>query len=579
MNFFTPKENKPLDKEPIVRTDKDQTIHLEKLIQDISSTSIDNTKTRMSTPDQLNVTLLEHQKIGLEWMIKSEKTNRGGILADDMGLGKTIQSIALILSNPSRGITSGTTLIVAPLSLLFQWQKEIQSKVYTDLKILMYHGSGRSRIDNFDTYDIVLTTYGTLSSDCFISEKKVFNDLKRKNLESGTDLDIDYDRQSFSRGALFNYRFHRVILDEAHLIKNHKSLVSVASSRLSSKYRWCLTGTPIQNSILDLFGLFRFLKIKPYCDIHEFNYYIARNMKKNKTLQQKAINRVRVVLKSCLLRRTKTEELDGQIIVSLPDKTQIVTSHSFSPDEQSVYNVLFEQAKVEFNRFITEGSVMKNYSHILTMILRLRQACLHPSLVIQPQNNTPDADGYIHVKKQVDPDSTKISKISAIVSHISLKTPSDKIIIFSQFTSFLDLLGQKLSADRVSFRQFDGRLDAQQRQQVLNDFKDSPYTNVLLISIKCGSLGLNLVSANHVLIADIWWNPAIEQQAIDRVHRLGQQKSVTVYRIFIENSIEDRILELQSQKKELSDGLLLSGKISDQRLSKLSVADLVSLFQ
>ncbi|KAI7874992.1 hypothetical protein K492DRAFT_137057 [Lichtheimia hyalospora FSU 10163] len=640
---------------------------------------------RVGTPDRLAVNLMEHQKVGLRWMTRQEESvNKGGMLSDDMGLGKTVQAMALIVSRPcedptpitrvasimkmrrtdkSQAIKVKATLVVCPVSLIAQWERELVVKTRPSLKVLVHHGSNRT-IDErkFMEYDAVVTAYTTVANEVQEFEERC--------------------------GPLSRVQWHRVFLDEAHQIKNKRTRMAEGCCRLESQYRWCLTATPIQNKIEELYSIIKFLRIRPYCEWKEFSDEIDRPMRKGK--HKHALRKTQVLLKAISLRRSKKAKIDGKPILNLPERNVHFTHIDFTPDERQFYEFVNANAQASFNKFVEAGTVMKNYSSVLVLLLRLRQACLHPSLTMMeaptidsaaseeerrevvkamdPQVvqrlvqsddlkeiecpicmdlaaqaqiisqcghvlcrecltnyiNTGDANDkrcpqcrgplktdkvvsvemflQVHAPDQFreameditaakdkeeemakNPDkvfhsSAKIDKMLEILHDTRRETKNqDKTIIFSQFTSMLDLLERPLRENEFKFVRFDGTMSVANRDKALGVFFEDPNCTVLLVSTKCGSLGLNLTVANRVILMDIWWNPALENQAIDRVHRIGQRKAVDVHRIFVNNTVEDRILELQRKKQAIADGAL--GEGSAQKIGRLGFNELLHLFR
>ncbi|KAG0224120.1 hypothetical protein BGW41_005246 [Actinomortierella wolfii] len=673
---------------------------------------------RLGTPEGMarNMVLLEHQKIGLTWLQKMEDgTNKGGILADDMGLGKTIQSIALIVSRrgqppaqlqvwdstrtyyappPSSAlIKCKTTLIVAPVALVYQWENEIINKTTPGLLKVCVHYGGRKVKDaqELARYDVVITTYGVVSNEM------------GHNGQGGR-------RAAKPIGELFKLQFHRIILDEAQTIKNRATKAAISCSALQATYRWCLTGTPFQNKITELFSLIHFLRIRPYDEYTKFARDIANPIQKLKYNRKddanrvSAMHRLQALLKAICLRRSKKDEVDGKPILHLPPRNVTMTNVEFSMDEASFYHALETRTVDRFNAYVKAGNVMKNYSNVLLLLLRLRQACCHPHLIkdfLKADEMDGDTTGDKHAKieKMLDklseaiinrllrdanldapecpicmdvsehsvllskcghiyckacitthlerhepedrkcpecrgltrmedtipvkefvnryrpappaPDETdvkgkgkavdngnnggaeplpevpvvlddwissaKIDKMVEIVQQVIAKR--EKVIVFSQFTDLLTLIERPLTDNNIPYLRYDGSVNPEVRNRIIQDFmnptKDYP---VILISLKCGSLGLNLVAANHVIMMDPWWNPAIENQAIDRAHRIGQTRAVNVYRLAVPNTVEDRIYRLQERKQALIDAAL--GE-SDEvpKLARLDLQDLIYLFR
>ncbi|KAG9306570.1 hypothetical protein G9A89_004767 [Geosiphon pyriformis] len=654
---------------------KTQEERLRALLEDINTEEIIQPQDRTGTPENLIPTLMEHQVIGLSWLKKKEDSiNRGGILADDMGLGKTVQSIALILARPSTDSRRRPTLVVAPVSLLSQWANEFETKT-RGLTVFVHHG--KNKIKNFkllQNYDVVITSYTIIAAEHDLTSKPI-----SKNL------------------------WHRVILDEAQTIKNQRTKAAKGCCELNSTYRWCLSGTPIQNNIEELYSLIKFLQIEPYCEWIEFKTNFVKPFSRGHHGSEMVMKRLRVVLKSILLRRTKTSMMDGKPIVNLPTREVNIANTEFSEEEREFYTSLESRSRLQFNRYLSEGSVMKNYSNILLLLLRLRQACCHPYLITdrnvenmegessshqkssshediavllekmaedivnrlkeqdlehkecaiccdlasdlsiivrcghsycrecleglnqksaREMKSCPECRGKLDMKEVVSyksfkkkwvsstaiapeslekgkgkakaedfenpdevdlPDTTqkgddwvtssKIDRTINLLLEFRNKAPKDKTIIFSQ----LDLVEQPLRQNGFKYTRYDGKIKPQQRNEAINAFEERPDLNVMLVSLRCGGVGLNLTTANRVIMLDPWWNPAMENQAIDRVHRIGQQKPVEVHRIIIPNTIEKRILDLQEAKQQLASKVLGEGGTAP--LGRLGLQDLMYLFQ
>jgi SNF2 family DNA or RNA helicase len=337
---------------------------------------------REGTPEAMKYPLMEHQKLGLTWLKNMETgTNKGGILADDMGLGKTIQALALLVSRPSEDPKRKTTLIVAPVALLRQWEKEIKVKLKSahTLSTLIYHSGTKKKGSNFDhlrEYDVVLTTYGTLGAEY-------------KRMEQWRADTEDHPNSNRTQPVFpllgDKSKWYRVILDEAQCIKNPLAQSAKAACHLHSLTRFCLTGTPMMNGVHELYSLIRFLRIKPYNEQKRFNEAFGKPLKPSATQSAngvaKALKMLQALLKAILLRRTKKSEIDGRPILNLLERTNIVEHAVFNEDESNFYAALESKSAIQFNKYIAAGSFGKNYSNILVLLLRMRQACCHPHLI------------------------------------------------------------------------------------------------------------------------------------------------------------------------------------------------------
>ncbi|KIV97015.1 hypothetical protein PV10_00822 [Exophiala mesophila] len=367
--------------------DYDPTEEVKGLLENIRPDEAIEKPETIQPPPGLKAVLMPHQLKGLAWMRKMEEsTNKGGILADDMGLGKTIQSIALILDRPPPENSHRPSLIVAPVALLLQWQREFEKMVKPShrLKILIYHGASRNVAwADLKSYDVVLTTYGTLVTEC---KRLVAWHEKLKMVPDAVPTPAEECSILGDKS-----RFHRIILDEAQNIKNRNAKGALAAFRLISDYKWALTGTPMMNGPKELYSLIKFLGIKPYCDWNKFDRDIARPLtpKKsgfriNDSFKVKAMRCLQALLRAVLLRRTKQSKINGKPILQLPPKHTTVERVAFNADELAFYQALEKKAQVQFNRYVANGSggIGQNYSNMLVLLLRLRQACCHPRLVV-----------------------------------------------------------------------------------------------------------------------------------------------------------------------------------------------------
>uniref|UniRef100_A0A8C6XPA4 Transcription termination factor 2 n=1 Tax=Naja naja TaxID=35670 RepID=A0A8C6XPA4_NAJNA len=567
-------------------------------------------------PHGLKISLLLHQKQALGWLLWRENQKPcGGILADDMGLGKTLTMIALILAQKLTFAFSGSidtcshgTLIVCPASLIHHWKKEVEKYVkYGKLKVCLYHGPNRIKNASIlSQYEIVITTYSILAKEIPIQKEEI-------------------DDKSFPSCPLVCIHWARIILDEAHNIKNPKVQASIAACKLRATARWAVTGTPIQNNLLDMYSLLRFLHCSPFDD-----FKVWKNQVDNNT--RKGGERLMILTKSLLLRRTK-DQLDssGKPLVSLPQRCVQVHRLKLSEDEQSVYDVLFKRSRSTLQSFLKHqetlytgysgdnpfniGKVL-NFSctppvsttiHILSLLLRLRQCCCHLSLlkVAVDQANMNSEGISLSMEEQLsaltlsEPDSSdplsmvnlfgtafgadlfEMTKQSTKISHLleelkGIQNHSQKCVVVSQWTSMLKTVAMHLDKLGLKHATVDGSVNPKQRMDIVEEFNNNPKgTQVILISLLAGGVGLNLVGGNHLFLLDMHWNPALEDQACDRIYRMGQQKDVKIHRFVCEGTVEEKISELQSKKKELARKVL-SGK--GESFSKLTLDDLRLLF-
>ncbi|XP_068645752.1 DNA repair protein RAD5B [Aristolochia californica] len=594
---------------------------------------------------------------------------RGGILADAMGLGKTVMTIALVLAKTSKGSpdnqelnagmqdktkargeqktsrnstrkVKGGTLIVCPMALLGQWKDELENHSQQgSLSISVHYGGDRTNDPTvISEPDVVLTTYGVLASA--------------------------YKSNSGEESIFHKVEWYRVVLDEAHTIKSSKTLVAQAAFALTSYCRWCLTGTPLQNSLEDLYSLLCFLHVEPWCNWAWWNKLIQKPYENG---DERAVRLVKAILRSLMLRRTKeSTDKDGRPILVLPPADIQIIECEQSEAERDFYEALFKKSKVKFEQFVAQGKVLHNYASILELLLRLRQCCNHPFLVMsrgdtdqyadlnklackfleagQDSGNTNNPISSAYVEQVVEgirkgeatecpiclesPDDpiltpcahrmcreclfsswrspsgglcpicrnkltkadlitcpsenrfridveknwTESAKVTKLIECLEkLRRSGEKSIVFSQWTSFLDLLQIPLTTMKIGFLRFDGKLGQKQRERVLKEFTEGNEKMVLLMSLKAGGVGLNLTAASNVFLMDPWWNPAVEEQAIMRIHRFGQKRKVHVRRFIVRETIEERMQQVQARKERMIAGALTDTEVRTARIEELKM--------
>ncbi|KAK4229547.1 ATP-dependent helicase ULS1 [Podospora fimiseda] len=742
---------------------------------------------RGQTPEGMRYGLYAHQQLALKWMTSMEENLKGGILADDMGLGKTISTLALMVSRPSSNPNVKTNLIIGPVSLIKQWESEVKNKLKPSHKMTVFllHQKRKMSFADIKNYDVVLTTYGSIASEW----KRFTKHIEQRMASPAYNPEADAELAKICPILHPKSIFYRIILDEAQCIKNRDTQGSKGVTAIMATYRWCLTGTPMMNSVSELYPLIRFLRIKPYNELKAFQAAFkslsARNGATDYSRNQ-AMTQLRVTLKAIMLRRMKNSVVDGKPIVSLPAKTENSDIVYFSAEEQQFYNDLEGRSQVIFNKFLRSGTVGKNYSNILVLLLRLRQACCHPHLIdfecvgasetddgqierakgmeaavverikaveawecpicydavedpvlmlpcghdscsecftsltdrhsrealasgnensnikcpqcrgvvksgdtiryktfqkvhmpdtvkeeeqvnvddlpdisdwtdssededeedsddesvgsladfveedeedeveaekvkkqkedkkarieaknearrlrlekqqskakkkLEPVNpgqlralrqeagsNKEARRRYMHYLKHNWEDSAKVTRVLDLLREI--QETGEKTIIFSQWTSLLDLIECQIK-DKLGIRysRYTGDMSCNKRNDAVTEFVEEPDNKVMLVSLKAGNAGLNLTVASRIIICDPFWNPFIEMQAIDRAHRIGQQREVHVHRIVVNNSVEDRILALQESKRRLVEAALDEGE--SKNLGRLSERELASLF-
>ncbi|WOO76591.1 putative ATP-dependent helicase [Vanrija pseudolonga] len=719
--------------------------------------------------------LMPHQVLGVAFMVKREESSKapfGGLLCDAMGLGKTVQCIALMLVRDKRpsDFKRSPQLVVAPVAVLAQWKQEIEDKTTKNIKVFIHHGGSRAKTPaQLKQYDVVITTYGVVKSEAKLKNKKQRKEAReaaRQRDRDSFDESDDDDIRPLQKGPLFRTKWFRVFLDEAHEVRNKNTIGAKAIMDLDLLHPWYLTGTPIVNTLSDIGPALRFIGAM---DDEEFRNRVARIEKKKPRL---AAKRTQAILKPLMVRRNKDTEINGVRILNLPPKTTVMDPLGFTAEERAIYSALERRAQIRVNKFIKQGTLMKNYSVVLVLLTRLRQCVNHPWLLRRAPGDereddmmvsddvfggmdqyrsqdadeygravallgapavealrqkledrykamTSDADGqpqdlecsicyepfdgkevisscghmycpscitglyeqplrdaagltdeqaergsrncpmcrevlekgrffracaiynppppekdeaeeeeeedvkpadrkpvdrkgkgkkrasdtkdFFEKKpklekgkgkaEDVDSDqdelieevitpSTKMVKLLELVKSYLAEDPNVKILIFSQFVQFIDILGDFLYQHNIRKLDYTGRMSQGEREEAIRRFKMPPQVNrsvpVLLLSTKAGGVGLNLTVASKVICCDLAWNPATEQQAVDRCHRIGQSLPVHVERLVIEETVEDRLLEIQKHKGLLADGAMGEGDIG--KLGRLSVEDIRRLF-
>ncbi|WP_316803952.1 DEAD/DEAH box helicase [Pedobacter nototheniae] len=446
-------------------------------------------------PKGLNAELRHYQKDGLNWLNFLDDFNFGACLADDMGLGKTIQILAFILTQRKK-VKHNVNLVVVPASLIFNWKAEVE-KFAPSIKIKTIYGADRAKSTaGFVHYEIILTSYGTLLSDIRF---------------------------------LKDYRFNYIFLDESQNIKNPESQRYKTVRMLQARNRVAITGTPVENNTFDLYGQLSFTcpglfgSKQQFADLYSTPIDQFKDSKRALELQRK--------IKPFILRRTKE-----QVAKELPDKTEIVLYCEMGDEQREVY----EANKKEIQDYIlgkSEDELPKSSMHVLKSITRLRQICNSAALL---------ADGKSYLQAS--------SKIEVLMEQLERKVGNHKILVFSQFVTMLDLIKKALESRGIRYEYLSGQ--TKKRGEVVTSFQRNADIPVFLISLKAGGIGLNLTEADYVYLVDPWWNPAVENQAIDRAYRIGQHKNVMAVRLICPDTIEEKIMKLQATKKDLVKDLI-----------------------
>ena len=458
-----------------------------------------------------------YQKEGLSWLQFLSEVELGGILADDMGLGKTVQTLAHILVEKQSGRADRPSLVIAPTSLMANWRLEA-SRFAPDLKVLTLHGSERKlRFGEVDTSDLVLTTYALLRYD---------------------------------KDVLLARDYHLVILDEAQNIKNPKATTTQLVHQLKARHRLCLSGTPMENHLGELWSLCHFLNPGLLGDSQTFRRVFRTPIEKHDDAHRGRLLARRV--RPYLLRRTKAE-----VAQDLPEKTEIVENIELGGDQRDLYESIRLAMHERVRREIAAKGAARSHIIILDALLKLRQVCCDPRLL------------KLDAAKNVQ-DSAKLTRLMDMLP--AMIEEGRRILVFSQFTSMIALIEAELTRSKVDFLKLTGR--TKDRAALVEKFQAGE-TPLFLISLKAGGSGLNLTTADTVIHYDPWWNPAVEDQATDRAHRIGQDKPVFVYRLRTLGTVEEKIQELQAKKRGLVDGLFDAGGKS---ITNLDADDIAALF-
>lgn len=463
-------------------------------------------------PARLQADLRPYQKHGFVWLKFLEASGFGGILADDMGLGKTLQVLALLADQYNQP----PSLIVVPRSLLFNWGAEID-KFCPDLSYIIHHGPTRARdMESLLGYELIITTYGTATSDV-----------------------------QMLRSFDFNY----IVLDESQAIKNPASKRYKAMRLLRSRNKITMTGTPIENNTFDLYAQLSFCSPGLLGSQASFKKNFALPIDRDR--DREAAELLRKLIHPFVLRRTK-----AQVAQELPDKTETVIYCEMGPSQRKLYDKLKRKIKEDIDAELVKKGFQKSRFKILDGLLRLRQMCNSPLLLNQ---------SFQEQKAQS-------VKIDILLQHLTEELDHHSALVFSQFVGFLSLVRRELDQRGIPYAYLDGA--TVRRREEVERFMEDQEVQIFLISLKAGNTGLNLTKADYVYILDPWWNPAVESQAIDRTHRIGQDKNIFAYKLICKDSIEEKILKLQERKKELSTDIIRTDEHAFKSLSKAELLDL-----
>jgi non-specific serine/threonine protein kinase len=457
-----------------------------------------NTIDKIDPPEHLAPVLRNYQVSGYQWLNYLNKVNWGGILADDMGLGKTIQALSY-LSTFKEKKGSLKALVVCPTTLIYNWENEI-NKFTPSLTKAIHHGPLRMQSGSlYENTDIIITTYGTLRSD----------------IKFLTTIPFDY-----------------AILDESQAIKNPVSKTAKAACLLQATHRICMSGTPLQNNTFDIFAQMNFLNPGMLGSVEFFKQEFAVPIDKFNEKEQK--EHLRRLLYPFILRRTKE-----QVAKDLPEKTETILYCEMEEEQRSIYDAWRDNYRDKILSTIESKGINQSQITILQALMKLRQICDSPAILNEKEK-------YPNVSVKLD----------ELQREIAENIGEHKALVFSQFLGMLALIRSKLIELDIPYAYFDGGTSVNDRDKAIKNFQDNPACRIFLISLKAGGVGLNLTAADYVYIVDPWWNPAVEQQAIDRTHRIGQTKNIFAYRMICKDTIEDKILTLQARKKQLANELV-----------------------
>jgi len=498
--------------EEFLKTSKQDSQEIKKIIKSAQKTK---PLTKDKPPKNFLAKLRKYQQDGYCWLNFLQKNNFAGILADEMGLGKTIQTLAMLVDFYQNNPKSEASLLVVPKSLIFNWQEEVR-RFAPSLEFHVHHGQDREKnfFKKHPKTKLVFTTYATLVRD--------LADLK-------------------------NIKWSYLILDESQQIKNPHSQAYKAVKVLQSDFRLCLTGTPVENNLMDLWSQFNFLMPHFLGSMEYFKREFITPIQINYDKNQE--KKLRKLTKPFILRRLKT-----QVAKDLKDKQENVIYVEMKGRQKQIYTQLQSTLKEEILKEIEEQGENKTRFKVLKALTRLRQVCCHPKLI-----DASSSAGSVKL-------DLLLEKIEEVVSE------NHKALVFSQFTSMLKIIEKELQKRQIQYSYLDGQTNKRQKQ--VEAFQNDPQKSIFLISLKAGGVGLNLTAADYVFIFDPWWNPAAENQAVDRTHRIGQDKQVFTYKLITKNSVEEKILKLQESKQKLVKNLISSENI----LKSLSTKEIKNLF-
>ena len=482
----------------------------------------ENGEDDIKIPESLEKILRYYQKTGYKWLKTLDNYRFGGILADDMGLGKTVQMLSIVAGYIDEGTERRASIVICPSSLTLNWQNEAE-KFTNGLKTLVIRGNAQERkeqIAKIGEYDLIITSY----------------DLLKRDVETYKEN---------------KYQFRFAIADEAQYLKNSNTQNAKAVKEILADTRYALTGTPIENSLAELWSIFDYIMPGYLFGYKKFkNEYETPIVKDN---SEKAMKKLKMLIEPFVLRRTKK-----QVLTELPEKTITVLNNQMKEEQEKIYLNYLAQAKQEVAEAIDAKGFERSHIQVLAALTRLRQICCHPSLFI----------------KDYKEGSSKLEQCIEIIKDAT--EAGHKILLFSGYTSMFELIEKELNANDITYFKLTGSTKVDERIKLVDEFNENKDVKVFLISLKAGGTGLNLTGADMVIHYDPWWNASAENQATDRAYRIGQKNNVQVYKLITKNSIEEKIYELQQKKAELIDNML---DTKTSFINKLSKEDIMKLFE
>lgn len=522
-----------------VKLPVNRSLYLNQLLKTVKNTQIDknseykklingldkqNGEDDIEIPSSLENILRYYQKTGYKWLKTLDNYKFGGILADDMGLGKTIQMLSIIAGYVEENSDSEkrASIVICPSSLTLNWQNESQ-KFTNKLKTLVIRGNAqerKSQIEKMGEYDLVITSY----------------DLLKRDIETYKEN---------------KYQFRFAITDEAQYLKNSNTQNAKAVKEILADTKYALTGTPIENSLAELWSIFDYIMPGYLFGYKKFKTEYEMPIVKDNN--QNAMKKLKMLIEPFVLRRTKKE-----VLTELPEKTITVLNNQMKDEQEKIYLNYLAQAKQDLAETINLRGFEKSHIQVLAALTRLRQICCHPSLFI----------------KDYQEGSSKLEQCIEIIKDAT--EAGHKILLFSGYTSMFELIQKELEKNDITYFKLTGSTKVDERIKMVDEFNENKDIKVFLISLKAGGTGLNLTGADMVIHYDPWWNASAENQATDRAYRIGQKNNVQVYKLITKNSIEEKIYDLQQKKSELIDNVL---DTKTSFISKLSKEDIMKLFE